>query len=113
MIIGVNFFVSRRDGFPPGRSVATSNEISEEEHPKNTRYLRNIPRNNEDGGRLEMIIGVNFFVSRRDGFPPGHSLDTSKLKELVLHFFLLSIDGYIYSVGETQSGKYHVFGLVH
>ncbi len=36
--IGVNFFVSRRDGFPPGRSVATSNEISEEEHPKNTRY---------------------------------------------------------------------------
>ena len=134
MIIGVNFFVSRRDGFPPGRSVATSNEISEEEHPKNTRYgcwmnvsskflmflsliptkqisfvkfscqefnLRNIPRNNENGRRLEMIICVNFFVSRRDGFPPGRSLDTSKSKELVLHFFLLSIDGYVLDRGNS------------
>jgi hypothetical protein len=46
-------------------------------------------------------ICVNFIESRRDGFPPGRSVATSKSKELVLHFFLLSIDGYVLARGNS------------
>ena len=55
MIIGINFLVSRRDGFPPGRSVATSKEISEEEHPKNTRYgcWMNVPLKQHEGSIVQ------------------------------------------------------------